>query len=149
LRANLIVACSDVGIYLNSAAASVVNDNTLIDTSGIDVRFASSSANVDGNLVDGGIRTRDGALLREGDNRTSPVSYAYLGVHPQRTLLRDPLAADFTWSGTPPARDVDRMTRRTGVRLCGPASSLKAYGAFDDFAACRVSATTASNSVAN
>jgi len=149
LRANLIVACSDVGIYLNSAAASVVNDNTLIDTSGIDVRFASSSANVDGNLVDGGIRTRNGALLREGDNRTSPVSYAYLGMHPQRTLLRDPLAADFSWSGTPPARDVDRMTRRTGVRLCGPASSLQAYGAFDDFAACRVSATTASSSAAN
>ncbi|WP_332875985.1 right-handed parallel beta-helix repeat-containing protein [Massilia sp. S19_KUP03_FR1] len=149
LRANLIVACSDVGIYLNSAAASVVNDNTLIDTSGIDVRFASTSANVDGNLVDGGIRTRNGALLREGDNRTSFVSYAYLGMHPQRGLLRDPLAADFTWQGTPPARNVDRMTRRTGVRLCGPASSLNAYGAFDDFAACRVSATTASSSAAN
>ncbi len=149
LRANLIVACSDVGIYLNSAAASVVNDNTLIDTSGIDVRFASSSANVDGNLVDGGIRTRNGALVRAGDNRTSPVSYAYLGMHPQRTLLRDPLAADFSWRGTAPARDADRLTRRSGARLCGPRASLRAYGAFDDFAACRVSATTASNSAAN
>jgi hypothetical protein len=157
VRANLIVACSDVGIYLNNAAASIVNDNTLLDTAGIDVRFAGSSADVDGNLVDGAIRNRNGAVLREGDNRTTPVSYAYLGIHPQRALLRDPLAADFSWSGAVPARDMDRITRRSGVRLCGPASSLKAYGAFDDFAACRgtalppalPSATTASNSAAN
>jgi len=149
VRANLIVACSDVGIYLNNAAASIVNDNTLIDTAGIDVRFAGSSADVDGNLVDGAIRSRNGAALREGDNRTTPVSYAYLGIHPERSLLRDPLAADFGWRGAAPARDADRLTRRSGVRLCGPVSGLKAYGAFDDFAACRVSATTASNSAAN
>lgn len=149
VRANLIVACSDVGIYLNNASASIVNDNTLIDTAGIDVRFAGSSADIDGNLVDGGIRNRNGAILREGDNRTAPVSYAYLGVHPQRTLLRDPLAADFSWSGAAPARDPTRLTRRSGVRLCGPGGPLKAYGAFDDFAACRVSTTTASNSAAN
>jgi len=149
VRANLIVACSDVGIYLNNAAASIVNDNTLLDTAGIDVRFAGSSADVDGNLVDGAIRSRNGAALREGDNRTTPVSYAYLGIHPERSLLRDPLAADFAWSGAPPARDAGRMTRRSGARLCAPASGLKAYGAFDDFAACRASATTASNSAAN
>jgi len=149
VRANLIVACSDVGIYLNNAAASIVNDNTLIDTAGIDVRFAASSADVDGNLVDGAIRSRNGAALREGDNRTTPVSYAYLGIHPERSLLRDPLAADFAWRGAAPARATDRMTRRSGPRLCGPASGLKAYGAFDDVAACAVPATTASNSAAN
>jgi hypothetical protein len=149
VRANLIVACSDVGIYLNNAAASIVNDNTLLDTAGIDVRFAGSSADVDGNLVDGAIRSRNGAALREGDNRTTPVSYAYLGIHPERSLLRDPLAADFAWSGTLPARDAGRMTRHSGARLCGPASGLKAYGAFDDFAACRVSPATASSSAAN
>jgi hypothetical protein len=149
VRANLIVACSDVGIYLNNAAASIVNDNTLLDTAGIDVRFAGTSADVDGNLVDGAIRSRNGAVLREGDNRTAPVAYAYVGIHPQRALLRDPLAADFTWSGAVPARDAERMTRRSGPRLCGPSASLKAYGAFDDFSACRVSATTASNSAAN
>jgi len=149
VRANLIVACSDVGIYLNNAAASIVNDNTLIDTAGIDVRFAGSSADVDGNLVDGAIRSRNGAVLREGDNRTTPVSYAYLGIHPARSLLRNPLEADFAWRGAAPDRDAGRMTRRSGPRLCGPASGLKVYGAFDDFAACRVSATTASNSAAN
>jgi hypothetical protein len=151
VRANLIVACSDVGVYLNNAAASIVNDNTLVDTGGIDVRFAGSSADVDGNLVDGAIRSRNGAVLREGDNRTAPVSYAYLGIHPQRSLLRDPLEADFTWSGAAPARDRDRMTRRSGARLCGPAAPLKVYGAFEDFAACRAapSSATASSNVAS
>ena len=153
VRANLIVGCSDVGIYLNNAAASVVIDNTLLDTGGIDVRFAGSSADVDGNLVDGAIRSRNGALLREGDNRTAPVAYAYLGIHPQRALLRDPLGADFTWTGAAPVRDPRRMTRRSGARLCGPNAALQAYGAFDDFAACRApvsaSAATASNSAAN
>lgn len=153
VRANLIVACSDVGIYLNNAAASIVNDNTLIDTAGIDVRFAGSSADIDGNLVDGGIRGRNGAVVREGDNRTAPVFYAYLGIHPARALLRDPLAGDFTWRGALPARDPDRLTRRSGARLCGPRAGLQAYGAFDDFAACRglatASAATASNSAAN
>jgi hypothetical protein len=151
VRANLIVGCSDVGIYLNNAAASIVNDNTLIDTAGIDVRFAGSSADVDGNLVDGGIRSRNGAVLREGDNRTAPASYAFLGLHPQRTLVRDPLAADFSWSGNVPARDPARLTRRSGARLCGPRAALLAYGAFDDFAACRAaaSAATASSSAAN
>jgi len=154
VRANLIVACSDVGVYLNNAAASIVNDNTLVDTAGIDVRFAGSSADVDGNLVDGAIRSRNGAMLREGDNRTAPVSYAYLGIHPQRSLLRDPLEADFTWSGAAPVRNRDRMTRRSGARLCGPPGPLKVYGAFEDFAACRAapasdSATTASNNIAS
>jgi hypothetical protein len=151
VRANLIVACSDVGIYLNNAAASIVNDNTLVDTAGIDVRFAGSSADVDGNLVDGAIRSRNGAILREGDNRTAPVSYAYLGIHPQRSVLRDPLEADFTWSGAAPARNRERMTRRAGARLCGQAGPLEVYGAFEDFAACRAaaSAATASSNVAS
>ncbi|MFS2021327.1 right-handed parallel beta-helix repeat-containing protein, partial [Massilia sp. CT11-108] len=58
LRANLIVGCSDAGIYLNKAAGSKVFDNTLVDTTGIDVRYPASSAQVDGNLVDGPIRAR-------------------------------------------------------------------------------------------
>ena len=63
LRGNLIAACSDDGIYLNKAARSMIAHNTLIDTAGIELRFPTTSANVEGNLVDGRIRTRDGAVL--------------------------------------------------------------------------------------
>jgi hypothetical protein len=132
VRANLIAACSDVGIYLNSAADSRVDDNTLVDTSGIDVRFATSSARLDGNLVDGAIRSRDGALLHLGDNRNMPLWQAYLGYHPVRSLFRAPLEGDFAWRADP----LQRAGGRQGRDLCGAATGT-AYGAFDDFSPCR------------
>ena len=58
---NLILSCSDDGIYVNRSATSQVRHNTLLDTGGISVRFVESSADVEGNLVDGAIRGRDGA----------------------------------------------------------------------------------------
>ena len=132
VRANLIAACSDVGIYLNSASDSEVADNTLVDTSGIDVRFATSSARLDGNLVDGPIRSRNGGLLHLGANRTAPLWQAYLGYHPVRTLFRAPLEGDFAWRGDVPLR----LGNQKGRDLCG-AGPVSAYGAFDDFSACR------------
>jgi len=132
LRANLIAACSDVGIYLNSASDSRVIDNTLVDTTGVDVRFATSSAQLDGNLVDGPIRSRNGGLLHLGDNRTTPLWQSYVGYHPVRSLFRAPLEGDFGWRGAEP----QRAQGRQGQDLCG-AGQGTAYGAFDDFAACR------------
>jgi parallel beta-helix repeat protein len=71
LRANLIASCSDEGIYLNSAARSKLIHNTVVGTGGISVRCPASSAEIEGNLVEGIIRSRDSGILRLGDNRTS------------------------------------------------------------------------------
>jgi len=131
IRSNLIAACSDVGIYLNSAADSRINDNTLVDTTGIDVRFITSSARLDGNLVDGPIRSRNGGLAHEGDNLTAPLWQAYVGYHPVRSLFRNLLAGDFGWQGAAPRR----AGGATGPGLCG--GPVRAYGAFEDFGACR------------
>lgn len=60
MRNNIIMNCSDVGIYLNESAATSVQHNTLYATSGIDVRFATSSADLRNNLLGGMIRDRDG-----------------------------------------------------------------------------------------
>jgi hypothetical protein len=134
LRANLVVGCSDVGIYLNSAADSQIEDNTLVDTAGIDVRFATSSARIDGNLVDGPIRSRDGGLLRLGDNRDAALWRSYAGSHPVRSLFAAPASGDFRWHDGAPAR---AAPRRDGVDLCGAArGTVSAYGAFEDFGAC-------------
>jgi len=134
LRANLVVGCSDVGIYLNSAADIRIEDNTLVDTAGIDVRFATSSARIDGNLVDGPIRSRDGGLLHLGDNRDAGLWRSYAGLHPVRSLFVAPAGGDFRWRGEAPAR---ATPRQDGVDLCGAArSQAKAYGAFEDFGAC-------------
>lgn len=139
VRANLIVGCSDVGIYLNGAAASKVVDNTLVDTSGIDVRYPTSSAVVDGNLVDGPIRARDGGILHLGDNRATPLWRAYAGSHPVRSLFRAPETGDFSWRDGPPLRDDADMEGRPAdaLDLCGKRRTTPAaYGAFARFTDC-------------
>jgi parallel beta-helix repeat protein len=135
LRANLVASCSDDGIYLNSAARSKLLHNTLVDTGGITVRFATSSADIDGNLVDGVIRSRDDGILRLGDNRHSSAARLYLGSHPQRALFRDPLGFDFRWRE--PAARRSLVAGEPVPDLCGPVrTGTPRYGAFDDFSAC-------------
>lgn len=134
LRANLIAACSDEGIYLNAAARSKLLHNTLVDTGGITVRFPTSSAAVDGNLVDGIIRGRDSGILHLGDNLHSSAARLYVASHPQRALFRDPQNFDFRWR-EPAAR------RQTGGEpvpdLCGEARPAQPrYGAFEEFSTC-------------
>lgn len=134
LRANLIVGCSDVGIYLNSAADTRIEDNTLVDTAGIDVRFATSSARLDGNLVDGPIRSRDGGMLHPEDNRASALWQSYVGRHPVRNLFAAPAGGDFRWKAGAPKRT---QPGRNGTDLCGAArKQVNVYGAFEDFGAC-------------
>ncbi|RNF32769.1 hypothetical protein NM04_00060 [Massilia aurea] len=134
LRANLVVGCSDVGIYLNSAADTRLEDNTLVDTAGIDVRFTTSSARIDGNLVDGPIRSRDGGMLHPGDNRAAGLWRSYAGLHPVRSLFAAPAGTDFRWKNAAPER---AEPRQDGVDLCGgKRARVSAYGAFEDFGAC-------------
>lgn len=139
LRANLVVGCSDAGIYLNNAAGSQVFDNTLVDTTGVDVRYPASSAQVDGNLVDGPIRGREGGIVHLGDNRAAPLWRAYLGSHPVRGLFRAPEAGDFTWRDDAPLRDgADEGERPAGaLDLCGTRRAMPAvHGAFARFTEC-------------
>jgi parallel beta-helix repeat protein len=131
IRGNLIASCSDVGIYLNSAADSRIEDNTLLDTTGIDVRFPASSAHLDGNLVDGPIHSRNGGMVHLGENQDTPLWMAYVGHHPVRDLFAAPLQGDFAVRAASPARD---EARKTGS-LCGD-GLLRHLGAFDDFSGC-------------
>lgn len=136
IQSNLIAFCSDDGIYINRAAAIRILHNTLIDTGGISVRFVESSADIQGNLVDGLIRTRDGGLLRAADNFDTSASRLYLGMHPVRNHYVNAAAMVFTWSGKPPRRDV---TDTAVPDLCGvPRSPHPTYGAFEDFSACLI-----------
>lgn len=134
LRANLIASCSDDGIYINSAARSKLVHNTLVDTGGITVRFAESSADIEGNLVDGMIRSRDGGVLRLADNLHTSAARLYFGGHPQRALFSDALALDFRWRNPAQRR---AAAGEMAPDLCGASrSAAPRYGAFEDFAAC-------------
>lgn len=89
LRNNLIINCpQDVGVYLNEALATRVYHNTLIATTGIDVRFAASSADLRGNLISGAIRNRDGGSSTASDNLTGVTLAQY------QAWFVDPLAAN-------------------------------------------------------
>lgn len=60
IRNNIVMNCpNDVGIYINSAAATKIYNNTLYNTAGIDVRFPESDAQVFNNIVSGGVRERN------------------------------------------------------------------------------------------
>ncbi len=93
IRNNIIINCSDVGIYLNRAKDSKILFNTLIATSGIDFRFGTTSGEAYGNLVSGVIRTRDGATM----TATSNVQNVTLAKF--QTWYTAPLVGDLTAVG--------------------------------------------------
>lgn len=142
LRNNLIVSCSDVGIYLNNAAQSSLQHNTVIDTAGVDVRFAGSSADLEGNLIDGPIRNRQGGVVRERDNISTTAVYAYFGYHPVRAMHAE---RDFAWKDRPLRRET---TSGIALDLCSqPRAAFPAYGAFESFEPCIAVPTPAKNTI--
>jgi Right handed beta helix region len=85
MRNNVIVNCpADVGIYLNKAQGTRIHNNTLYNTTGIDVRFTATSADLRNNLLSGQIRNRDGGVSTEGVNRegVTPAQFAAWFVNP-------------------------------------------------------------------
>jgi parallel beta-helix repeat protein len=132
IESNLIAACSDDGIYLNSAARSTIRQNTLLDTGGIRVRFPASSADVEGNLVDGAIRSSNDGVVRETDNRASSVALLYLGQHPVRRQFSDIGRLAFKEGAARRAQAVSLPPD-----LCGAVRpSAVRYGATEDFSVC-------------
>jgi parallel beta-helix repeat protein len=93
MRNNLIVNCSDVGIYLNEARACEVHHNTLYANLGIDVRFAESTVTLANNLVSGWIRERDGGTATLVSNLTDVGDAAFA------SWFAGPAAYDFRLIG--------------------------------------------------
>ncbi|GAC1370328.1 MAG: hypothetical protein NVSMB47_19670 [Polyangiales bacterium] len=88
MRNNIIVACSDVGIYLNKAKDTKLLYNTLIDTSGVDFRFASSTGEADGNVMSSHVRARDGGAFTAGINLLDVADFTPWYVAPALGDLR-------------------------------------------------------------
>lgn len=134
VESNFIASCSDDGIYLNRAAISRIAHNTLIDTGGITARSGESSAEVEGNLVDGAVRSISGATLHARDNVLTSLTELYLGWHPVRRMFVDALAFDLRWRSAPPRQPI---TSSSPPDLCGgKRPSQPAYGAFESVDRC-------------
>jgi parallel beta-helix repeat protein len=131
---NLIAFCSDMGIYVNRAMNSQIFNNTILDTSGIEVRFPQSLAKIDSNIIDGIIALRDDATVYSSRNRQASLLGLFVGWHPQRRLFVDVAHFDLRWRGSPPRDD---PAPDSLPDLCGATRpSQPAIGAFEDFSAC-------------
>ncbi len=107
---NIIIArCpADVGIYLNKAADARIVHNTLVRTGGIDVRFASSTVELEGNVLDGRIRERDGGKATQRGNAIAATAELL-------RWFRAPDRLDFGLSATGIANVVDQGAPRQDV----------------------------------
>jgi parallel beta-helix repeat protein len=74
VRNNIVMYCSDVGLYLNKAKGTKVLNNTFYETTGIDVRFPESTALVVNNLVSGRIWDRNGGTSVRRNNLVRSVN---------------------------------------------------------------------------
>ena len=134
IRDNLIAFCNDIGIYVNKGRRTVVANNTVLDTAGIGVRFAESSAEVVGNLIDGVVQTREGAVVRARDNAAALLLGLFVGHHPAREMFRDVARLDLRWRDRPDAITTGELR----PDLCGVERTGRVLpGAFEDFGKCK------------
>lgn len=104
---NVVAHCNDFGIDLHRAQKALVAHNTLINTAGIDARQGTTQGVAVGNLLEGRVRTRDGARLEARDNAVS---------NPLDNLLTAPTALDLHWQES---SDQTRPTPETERDFCG------------------------------
>lgn len=89
MRNNIVMNCSDVGIYLNKSKAAKIYNNTLVATSGIDGMSAETTAMVENNIVYGAIRERKGAAITQKNNVLD-------GMFAGKLEFTNPAAGDLT-----------------------------------------------------
>ncbi len=104
---NVVAHCNDFGIDLHRARNALVAHNTLVNTAGIDARHPATQAVAIGNLVEGRVRTRDGARLDARDNALTGTL---------DSLLTAPDALDLRWHES---SDRTRPTPETERDFCG------------------------------
>lgn len=95
VRNNVVMNCSDVGLYLNKARDTLVLNNIFYRTMGIDVRFEASTAEIRNNILTGRIRSRDGGTFVESNNLVAGSGIRGVFRPDFEDLFADPDRADF------------------------------------------------------
>lgn len=126
IRNNIIMHCaSDVGIYLNRAKDSIVKNNTLYNTQGVDVRYSESSALVESNIISGRIKSRDGANIVEQHNLVLSRNF-FTNADRLSEYFTAPDIGDFTWNDDEPFKLINHSLSPSASDFCGNAGK-KAY----------------------
>jgi len=72
IRHNTIINCSnDVGIYINKGKETLISNNIIMNSLGIEVRYQQSSALITDNYLDGLIRSSKSATIQSENNQAS------------------------------------------------------------------------------
>ena len=94
IRNNVIMNCpKDVGIYLNRSKGTQIINNGIYNTTGVDVRFQSSSAYLANNIISGRIRERNGGQSKAENNLI--LNDTMFGGSDIRKLFADATNANF------------------------------------------------------
>lgn len=96
MRNNIILHCPrDVGIYLNKAADTRIENNIIYNTAGVDVRYSASSAMLVNNVLSGRIQARNEGHYRAEQNLVYSRSF-FSGQDQLKNIYRAPDLADFS-----------------------------------------------------
>ncbi len=96
IQNNIIMNCpNDVGIYVNKSAKSIISNNILYNTLGIDVRFKESSVTVSNNILSGRIKSREGGGISDLGNIVLSRSF-FTVSEPLDDIFNAPYNGDFS-----------------------------------------------------
>lgn len=99
VRNNIMMHCNDVGVYINQGKDTIVNNNILYNTSGIDIRFRQSTALVTNNILSGAIRERDKGVAEKMNNTVLSKNF-WRGGEQLDGWFKAPSVGNFTPSKT-------------------------------------------------
>ncbi len=84
IKNNVIANCpNDVGIYINKGSKTKIENNLIIDSLGVDIRFKESSASIKENEYDGRINKRNGAYIELSNNTKISLSIKNINDWPE------------------------------------------------------------------
>ena len=108
---------NDVGIYLNKSAETLLHNNTIANTRGIDVRFPETDVEIVNSIVDGRILARDGGNFSEVNNILSTLKAVFLGSVTTSTYA-DPERGDFRIKDLETIIEMGSPVKDGGLDLC-------------------------------
>ena len=131
IRNNIIMHCpNDVGVYINNSDETLVENNIIYNTVGVDVRYSKSNVIVRNNVISGRVRERDGGKVTLENNLIKP-RYFINGEDQLKRYFKAADIADFGWIDS---HDVELTPRENAPSktkdFCGSLVSSAYLGAF-------------------
>ena len=117
LRNNVIMYCKDAGIYLNKSTSTKIQHNLLYNTMGIDVRFKTSTAIIENNILTSRVAERDGGKAILKNNITAGKNF--FGSTDMEKWFNNPQIADFSLNADAPLINKAHVIPGIFVDMCG------------------------------